>query len=68
MPEPPPELMQAPQNLQPLPTNVDGTLDAKTAISVIVSNNTQCLSDEAVLKKLQQWIVETKKNIDNGGK
>jgi len=60
--------MQPIEQLDPLPTNPDGTINAKEALTVITENNTKCLSDVVVLSKLQQWILDTRKNIQKEGK
>ena len=67
-PDPPTDLMEVPQNLDKLPTQTDGTIDAKTALGTIVGNNTKSLDNSIQLLKLQNWILKTQKNIQSGGK
>ena len=65
MPDPPADLMQVPADLNPI-VGPNG-IDAKSALGVIVSNNTQCLNTSIQLLKLQTWILKTQKNIAAGG-
>lgn len=68
MPDPPADLMEAPDSLKPLQTNPDGSINSPNALAGIVENNTIALNNSVKLLKLQNWILKTQKNIQSGGK
>jgi hypothetical protein len=67
MPDAPADLMQAPQDLSPIPTNPDGSADPKIVLNTAIGNNTKSLQNSIELLKLQTWILQTQKNIQQGG-
>lgn len=61
---PPDRFFQAPQSLQPLPTNPDGSVNAKQALSIIASNNEKANENAKELSALQQWLKDTQEALD----
>lgn len=67
-PDVPEKFMVAPQQPAPIVPAADGTADPKSALATIMDNNTKAKNNSDELAGLQQWIVNTKKNIDSQGK
>jgi len=66
MPTPPAEIMVPAKPLLTIPG--DAGTDAKTALSIATKNNEIAKENATELTNLQQWIINTAKNITKGGK
>lgn len=62
-PTPPATLMTPAQPLKPMVPGVDGNVDPKTALGVIIENNNVAKLNAEQLNALENWINETAKNI-----
>lgn len=62
-PSPPSELMIPAQQMQPIVVGKNGDVNPKTALEVIVHNNTIAKRNTVKLEALQNWIKQSSKNI-----
>lgn len=67
-PDVPAKFMVPAQTSKPITPATDGTIDPKAALATIIDNNTAAKANAAQLTDLQKWIIDTKANIDSGGK